>query len=256
MAPEARGGVVLSRGQFDAALFDLDGVVTRTARVHEAAWKQLFDAYLEARARRTGQPFAPFTAEDYLRYVDGRPRREGIRCFLESRGVRLPEGAEGDEPDAETVWGLARRKNEAFLGALRREGVRVHEDAVGLLERLRAAGLRTAVVTASRNGEEVVRAAGLEALFDERVDGVVAAERGLPGKPRPDTFLEAARRLGVAPGRAVVLEDARAGVEAGRRGGFGCVIGVRRSGPEGALVEAGADVEVTDLSTVRVEERD
>ncbi len=256
MAMDTRAAVVLSRKDFDAALFDLDGVVTRTARVHAASWKQLFDAYLEARARRTGEPFSPFTPEDYLRYVDGRPRLEGIRCFLSSRGLTLPEGTEEDGPEAETVHGLGRRKNEAFLAALRREGVEVYAPAVELLERLRAAGLRTAVVTASRNGEEVVRAAGLEGLFDARVDGVVAAERGLPGKPRPDTFLEAARLLGVEPGRAVVLEDARAGVDAGRRGGFGCVVGVRRSGPEGSLLAAGADVEVTDLSTLKVEEGD
>jgi trehalose 6-phosphate phosphatase len=235
---------VLSRRDFDAVLFDLDGVVTRTAEVHAAAWKRLFDPYL---AR-------PFTEEDYRRYVDGRPRLEGIRCFLESRGLTLPEGTPEDGAGAETVHGLGRRKNAYFLEVLGREGVEVDRAAVGLLERLRAAGLRTAVVTASRNGAAVLRAGGLEHLFDARVDGVEAGRLGLPGKPAPDTFLEAARRLGVAPERAVVLEDARAGVEAGRRGGFGLVIGVRRSGPEGALVRAGADVEVTDLSTVRVGE--
>ena len=242
--PQASASPVLSRREFDAVLFDLDGVVTRTAEVHAAAWKRLFDPYLDR----------PFSEEDYQRYVDGRPRLEGIRCFLASRGLILPEGTPEDGAGAETVHGLGQRKNTSFLEALEREGVRVDAAAVGLLERLRAAGVRTAVVTASRNGAAVLRAGGLEHLFDARVDGVEAGRLGLPGKPAPDTFLEGARRLGVAPERAVVLEEARAGVEAGRRGGFGLVIGVRRSGPEGALVRAGADVEVTDLSTVRVEE--
>jgi alpha,alpha-trehalase len=246
--------VVLSRRELDAALFDLDGVVTRTAEVHAAAWKRLFDAYLEARAHRTGEPFQPFSAEDYRRYVDGRPRLDGIRCFLASRGLSLPEGSPEEGAEAETVRGLGQRKNASFLEALARQGVAVYPEAVGLLERLRAAGFRTAVVTASRNGAAVLKAGGLEHLFHARVDGVEAGRLGLPGKPAPDTFLEAARRLGVAPTRAVVLEDAQAGVEAGRRGGFGRVVGVRRSGPEGVLVAAGADVEVTDLSTVRVEE--
>jgi alpha,alpha-trehalase len=237
--------VVLSRQDLDAALFDLDGVVTRTAQVHAAAWARLFDPYLG--------PSRPFTPEDYQRYVDGRPRLDGIRCFLESRGLALPEGSPEDGAEAETVRGLGQRKNAYFLEALAREGVGVYASSVALLERLRAAGFRTAVVTASRNGAAVLKAGGLEHLFDARVDGVEAGRLGLPGKPAPDTFLEAARRLGVVPARAVVLEDARAGVEAGRRGGFGRVLGVRRSGPEGALVAAGADVEVTDLAAVRVE---
>jgi alpha,alpha-trehalase len=246
--------VVLSRRQLDAALFDLDGVVTRTAQVHAAAWERLFNAFLEARALARGEPFQPFTPEDYQQYVDGRPRLDGIRCFLESRGLSLPEGSPEDGPEAETVRGLGARKNGYFLEALEQRGVQVFPHAVGLLERLRAAGFRTAVVSASRNCEAVVRAAGLTHLFDARVDGVVAGRLGLPGKPEPDTFLEAGRRLGVPPERAVVLEDAHAGVRAGRRGHFGLVLGVRRAGPVGALVRAGADVEVTDLSTVEVEE--
>lgn len=246
--------VVLSRRDFDAALFDLDGVVTRTAQVHAEAWKRLFDAYLEAHARRSGGSFHPFTPEDYQRYVDGRPRLDGIRCFLGSRGLGLPEGSPEAGPETETVRGLGKRKNGYFLEALEQRGVEVFAGAVGLLERLRAAGFRTAVVSASRNCEAVLRAAGLAHLFDARVDGVEAERLGLPGKPAPDTFLEAARRLGVSAERAVVLEDALAGVQAGSRGHFGYVIGVRRAGPEGALVEAGADVEVAHLSTVRVEE--
>ena len=245
--------VVLSRRELDAVLFDLDGVVTRTAQVHAAAWKRLFDAYLRTHAERSGGPFKPFTPEDYRRYVDGLPRQEGTRRFLESRGLRLPEGSPEDGPDAETLYGLGKRKNTWFLEALERQGVDVDPAAVELLERVRAAGMRTAVVTSSRNGAAVLRAGRLEHLFDERVDGVEAARLRLAGKPAPDTFLEAARRLGVSPERAAVLEDAQAGVQAGRRGGFGCVIGVLRSGEEGSLREAGADVEVTDLSTVGVE---
>ena len=245
---------VLSRRDFDAALFDLDGVVTRTAQVHAEAWTRLFNAHLEAHARRGGAPFQPFTAEDYQRYVDGRPRLDGIRCFLQSRGLALPEGSPEEGPEAETVWGLGKRKNGYFLEALEQRGVEVFAGAVGLLERLRAAGFRTAVVSASRNCEAVLRRAGLEHLFDARVDGVEAGRLGLPGKPAPDTFLEAARRLGVSPEHAVVLEDAQAGVQAGRRGHFGLVLGVRRAGPEGALERAGADIEVAHLSTVRVEE--
>jgi len=251
--PES-AAVVLSRRDFDAALFDLDGVVTRTAQVHAEAWKRLFDAYLRARAQRTGEPFQPFTDEDYRRYVDGRPRSDGVRCFLHSRGLALPEGTAEDGAEADTVRGMGQRKDGDFLELLRQRGVGVFAGAVGLLERLRAAGFRTAVVSASRNCGAVLRAAGVEHLFDARVDGVEAGRLGLPGKPAPDTFLEAARRLGVPAGRAVVLEDAQAGVQAGRRGHFGYVIGVRRAGPVGALVRAGADVEVTDLSTVRVEE--
>ncbi len=245
--------VVLSRHALDAVLFDLDGVVTRTARVHAAAWKRLFDAYLKEHARRTERTFQPFTDEDYQRFVDGRPRLEGIRCFLESRDLVLPEGTPGDGPEVDTVHGFGARKNAYFHEALERQGVEVYPPAVRLLEQVRAAGFRTAVVTSSRNGEAVLKAAGLEHLFDARVDGVEAGRLELPGKPAPDTFLEGARRLGVAPGRAAVLEDARAGVQAGKRGGFGCVIGVRRSGSEGALVKAGADVEVTELSSVGVE---
>lgn len=246
--------VVLPRREFDAVLFDLDGVVTRTARVHAAAWKRLFDPFLQARAKRSGEPFVPFSDEDYRRFVDGRPRADGVRCFLESRHMSLPEGSPDDGPDAETVRGMGQRKDTYFLEALKEHGVEVFPDAVVLLERLRAAGFRTAVVSASRNCAAVVRAAGLERCFDARVDGVEAGKLQLPGKPAPDTFLEAARRLEVEPRRAVVLEDAQAGVQAGHRGHFGRVLGVRRTGQAGELAHAGADVEVTDLSTVRVEE--
>lgn len=245
--------VVLSPRRYGAALFDLDGVVTRTARVHAAAWKRVFDRFLAERAERTGEPYHPFTQEDYLRYVDGRPRLEGVRTFLDSRGLRLPEGSPTDGPEEETVHGLGRRKNGYYLEALREQGVEVDPAAAELLARLRAAGVRTAVVTASRNCTEVLRAAGLWGAFDAQVDGVEAARLGLAGKPQADTFVEAARRLGVEPARAVVLEDARAGVEAGRRGGFGRVVGVRRAGPPGALLAAGAHVEVEHLGELAVE---
>ncbi|ATB29782.1 HAD family hydrolase [Melittangium boletus] len=249
MSSRAPESIHLSRREFDALLFDLDGVVTRTASVHAAAWKRLFDAYLPQ-----GSP--PFTPEDYRLYVDGRPRLEGIRCFLRSRGLTAPEGTPEEGPDAETVQGLGARKNAWFLEALKQRGVEVSPSAVRLLERARAAGLRTAVVTSSRNGEAILRAGRLGHLFDARVDGVEAGRLGLAGKPAPDTFLEGARRLGVVPARAVVFEDAQAGVEAGRRGGFGCVIGVRRSGARGELLRAGADVEVTELSAVDVDGAD
>lgn len=245
--------VTLSRGELDAVLFDLDGVVTRTAQVHAAAWKRLFDTYLRKQAADPVHDFRPFTQEDYRGYVDGRPRLEGIRCFLASRGLSLPEGASADGPDAETVHGLGARKNAWFREELERRGVDVDPAAVELLERVRAAGLRTAVVTSSRNGAAVLRLGGLEHLFDARVDGVEAGKLGLAGKPAPDTFLEGARRLGAVPARTAVFEDAQAGVRAGRLGGFALVIGVRRSGEEGALLRAGADVEVEDLSAVRVE---
>ncbi|ATB42711.1 haloacid dehalogenase [Cystobacter fuscus] len=245
--------VILSRGELDAVLFDLDGVVTRTARVHAAAWKRLFDAYLREHSTDPDRDFQPFTQEDYRRYVDGRPRLEGIRCFLASRGLSLPEGAPDDGPDAETVHGLGARKNAWFLEELEQRGVEVDPAAVALLEQVRAAGLRTAVVTSSRNGAAVLRLGGLEHLFDARVDGVEAGKLGLAGKPAPDTFLEGARRLGSEPARTAVFEDAQAGVRAGHLGGFALVIGVRRSGETGALLRAGADVEVEELSAVRVE---
>lgn len=246
--------VVLSPRQYGAVLFDLDGVLTRTARLHAAAWKQVFDRFLAERAERTGEPYHPFTQEDYRRYVDGRPRLEGVRTFLDSRRLLLPEGSQADGAEQESVHGLGRRKTACYLEALRTQGAQVDPAAAQLVARLRAAGVRTAVVTASRNCTQVLRAAGLGGAFDVQVDGVEAARLGLAGKPRPDTFVEAARRLGVEPARAVVLEDALAGVEAARRGGFGLVIGVRRADPPGALLAAGAHVEVEHLGELAVEQ--
>ncbi|WP_104523891.1 HAD family hydrolase [Blastococcus atacamensis] len=226
-----------------ACLFDLDGVLTRTATVHMAAWKRTFDEFL-----RTTDPAQPaFSQEDYNRYVDGKPRADGVRDFLAGRGLTLPEGSAGDAPDAATVQGLATRKNELVLRELDEHGVEVYEGSVRYLRAVKQAGLATAVVTASANGEQVVAAGGFADLIDARVDGVVAARDGLRGKPAPDTFLAGARALGVQPGEAVVFEDALAGVAAGRAGGFAFVVGVDRVGQADELASSGADVVVTDL---------
>jgi beta-phosphoglucomutase family hydrolase len=233
---------------FDAVLFDLDGVVTRTARLHAAAWAELFDDFLRRRAAERGEPFRPFDpAADYLAHVDGKPRYEGVRSFLAARGIALPEGEPGDGPDAATVHGLGGRKDALFMARLRRDGVDVFGSTVDLIRALRARGVKTAVVTSSRNGRELLRAAGIEDLFDARIDGLDAEALGLQGKPHPDPFLEAAALLGVAPGRAIVVEDAVPGVEAGRRGGFGLVVGVDRGGNREALAAHGADLVVADL---------
>ncbi|MFC0042079.1 beta-phosphoglucomutase family hydrolase [Actinomadura rayongensis] len=234
-----------------ACLFDLDGVLTRTAAVHAAAWKRMFDAYLKERSERTGEPFRPFDLRnDYATYVDGKPRADGTRSFLASRGIELPAGAPDDPPDAETVAGLGNRKNALVLALIEQDGVEVFEGSVAFVRAARAAGLKTAVVSSSANTAQVLRVTGIEDLFDARVDGVVAAERKLPGKPAPDTFLEGARELGVPAARAAVFEDALAGVEAGRAGAFGYVVGVNRVDAEhaAALAAHGADRVVDDLS--------
>ncbi|MEV5933441.1 beta-phosphoglucomutase family hydrolase [Streptomyces sp. NPDC052079] len=228
-----------------ACLFDLDGVVTRTADVHAAAWKQTFDDFLRA---REGDAFRPFTDADYDAYVDGLPRADGVRTFLASRDITLPEGAPDDPPDADTVHGLGNRKNELLLERIRAGGVTAYDGTLRYIEAVRARGLRTAIVSSSANCREVLRSIHAEHLFDVRIDGVVAAERGLPGKPRPDTFLAAARDLGVEPSRAAVFEDALAGMDAGRAGGFGYVVGVDRAGRADALYAHGADVVVTDVA--------
>ncbi|NEC14970.1 beta-phosphoglucomutase family hydrolase [Streptomyces sp. SID8014] len=228
-----------------ACLFDLDGVVTRTAVVHAAAWKAMFDAFLR---ERDGTDFQPFTDSDYERYVDGRPRADGVRTFLASRGIELPEGTPDDPPEAQTVNGLGNRKNAALLEKIRTDGVEPYEGTLRYLHAVRAAGLATAIVSSSANTREVLRSIDAERLFDVRIDGVVARERGLPGKPRPDTYLAAARDLGVEPSRAAVFEDALAGMEAGRAGRFGYVVGVDRVGQADALRAHGADRVVEDLA--------
>jgi beta-phosphoglucomutase family hydrolase len=231
-----------------ACLFDLDGVVTKTALVHAAAWKQMFDAFLRDYAAETGTEFVPFDpVHDYDRYVDGRPRLDGTRTFLQSRGIKLPEGSPDDPPTAHTIYGLSNRKNALVLEMIDKMGVEVYEGSVRYIKRVREAGLRTAVVSSSANTVQVLNVAGIAGLFDTRIDGVIAKQRGLAGKPAPDTFLAAAQALDVPPARAAVFEDALAGVEAGRAGHFGRVIGVDRTGQAKELAEHGADIVVQDL---------
>lgn len=233
----------------EACLFDLDGVLTQTAKVHAAAWKEMFDAFLRQRADETGEPFREFDiVADYGPYVDGKLREDGVRSFLASRGIELPEGTPQDAPDADTIHGLGTRKNERVKELIRERGVDVYEGSVRFVEAVRDAGLRRAVVSASKNTAEVLRVTGIGHFFEVRVDGVVAAEEDLPGKPGPDTFLLAAARLGVEPAACAVIEDAVAGVQAGRAGNFGYVIGVDRHGRPDELREHGADVVVSDLS--------
>ncbi len=232
-----------------ACLFDLDGVLTKTAKVHAAAWKEMFDAYLRKRAEREGGEMVPFDAgSDYGSYVDGKPRYDGVRSFLASRGIELPEGDPSDPPDAETVCGLGNRKNELVMKMIRERGVEAYPGSVRYLEAAREAGLGIAVVSSSANCRDVLVAAGIEEYFDARVDGITAREEGLAGKPAPDTFLAGARALGAEAAEAVVFEDALAGVEAGRAGNFGYVVGVDRVGHAAALAEHGADVVVEDLA--------
>lgn len=225
-------------------LFDLDGVLTGTAVLHREAWRATFDGFLAGRD-------SPFTERDYLEYVDGRPRADGVREFLASRGIVLPEGGQQDPPDAETVHGLGNRKNELLLKIIAERGVMPYPGSVRYLEAARAAGLAIGVVTSSANAAAVLDAAGLAPLVQARIDGLVITEQRLRGKPAPDSFLAGARALGVPPERAAVFEDALAGVRAGRDGGFGCVVGVNRGGdPAGSrrLCAQGADVVVADLA--------
>jgi beta-phosphoglucomutase family hydrolase len=222
-----------------ALLFDLDGVITQTAKLHSAAWKQMFDDFLRERSEQTGEPFQEFTAEDYDRYVDGRPRIDGVRTFLDARGI---------EHDEELDRRLGDRKNELVLKLIREQGVEVYDSSIDFVREAREAGFKRAVVSSSANTREVLQSVGIEELFEAVVDGLVAQRQGLPGKPAPDTFLAGARELGAEPAQAAVFEDALAGVEAGRAGDFGWVVGVNRTGQAEALAERGADVVVDDLS--------
>jgi beta-phosphoglucomutase family hydrolase len=229
-----------------ACLFDLDGVLTQTAKVHAAAWKETFDEYLR---QRDGDGFKEFDAvKDYDEYVDGKPRYDGVRSFLESRGIELPEGSPDDPPTAETICGIGNRKNDLVQKLISEQGVEAYDGSVRFVRAARDAGLRRAVVSSSANCREVLIAAGIEDLFEARIDGLVADEQHLKGKPAPDTFLAGARALGVEPAQAVVFEDALAGVQAGRDGHFGYVVGVDRTGQAQALREHGATVVVKDLS--------
>jgi beta-phosphoglucomutase family hydrolase len=247
------GPPALSLVRLEAVVFDTDGVLTDTASVHAAAWKRLFDEYLRLRAARDQEPFRPFEGADYLRHVDGRPRYDGVAGFLGSRGIDLPWGDPADPPGRETVCGLGNAKDRFFVAHLREHGAKAFPASAAFVHRLRERGLRTAVVSASRNMVAVLESAGLRELFDAEVDGVEADRLGLAGKPDPALFLEAARRLGVAPDRAAVVEDALAGVEAGRRGRFAVVVGVDRGGQAAALAERGADVVVADLGELALE---
>jgi beta-phosphoglucomutase family hydrolase len=232
-----------------ACLFDMDGVVTQTALVHAAAWKQMFDEFLRRRAEQAGQEFVPFDpVKDYDEYVDGKPRLDGTRSFLRARGIDLPEGTPQDPPGTPTVNGLSNRKNDLVLEKLATDGVKVYEGSVRYITAVRQAGLSTAVVSSSANTVQVLESAGITDLFDTRIDGLSAAKRGLAGKPAPDTFLAAAQDLKVKSEHAAVFEDALAGVAAGRAGGFGFVVGVDRVGQADGLRSHGADIVVRDLA--------
>jgi beta-phosphoglucomutase family hydrolase len=253
-AAESRAGshrpdVVISRQHFDAVLFDLDGVLTSTAEIHASAWKRMFDDYLQARAEQEGEQFRPFdVATDYKLYVDGRPRYEGVQTFLESRGIKLPRGTSAAPAGEETVCGLGNRKDQMVQAAIDAGRVQSFPGSIEFARKILARGIKTAVVTSSRNCDAVLRAAGIDDLFEVRVDGRTIEDEGLRGKPAPDSFLKAAERLAVEPARAVVVEDAIAGVQSGRAGGFGLVIGIDRHGDGDVLRRNGSDVVVNDLA--------
>ncbi len=244
--------VVIRRSEFDAVIFDLDGVITKTAAVHEVAWAQLFNGYLRRRADDGGDPFEPFTTADYGRYVDGKPRYDGVQSFLQSRGIDLPWGDPSDLPDADTVCGLGNRKNVEFLRIVEQDGVEPYHTSVQFIADLHRAGIKTALFSSSRNAGPVLEAAGLGDLFSVRIDGKVAADMGLTGKPDPAYLHEATSRLGATPDRTAVVEDAISGVEAGRRGNYALVIGVNRLDQADELAQY-ADVVVSDLAEVSVE---
>ena len=246
--PPTASAPVITPEKFDTVLFDLDGVITATDKNHFSAWKKLFDSYLQDISRRDKVPFREFTYDDMLTYVDGRPRYEGIRCFLASREREIPYGDPGDPEDAETVCGLGNRKNRFFNESIETDGVVVFEGTVALIKSLRGQGIRIGVVSSSKNCPTVLRTAGLEDLFDVHFDGNSAARFKLRGKPNPDTYLKAAELAETDAARAVVVEDAISGVKAGRAGGFGLIIGVDRGDNAEALLENGADLVVRDLS--------
>jgi beta-phosphoglucomutase family hydrolase len=236
-----------------ACLFDMDGVVTQTALVHAAAWKDMFDKFLRQRAEQSGDKFVPFdSSKDYGDYVDGKPRLDGTRSFLESRDIHLPEGSPDDKPGTATIYGLSNEKNDLVIEKIKTDGVKVYDDTIKYIKAVRAGGLHTAIVSSSANTVDVLKSAGISDLFDTRVDAQVAKKENLKGKPAPDTFLAAAKNLDVAPGHAAVFEDALAGVEAGHAGHFALTVGVDRvgDGHGDALRQHGADVVVTDVASL------
>jgi beta-phosphoglucomutase family hydrolase len=240
---------MIDRGGYEAVLFDLDGVITETSTLHAAAWKEMFDAFLRSWSTDHDQAFVPFDPEqDYRRYVDGKPRYDGVRNFLHSRDIDLPDGTPDDPPDALTVCGLGNRKNELVQTIMHERGVDAYPGSIRLLHHVRELGLKTAVVSSSKNCEAVIEVAGIADQFDVRVDGWDVEEGGIAGKPAPDTFLAAAAKLGVEPAKGVVFEDALAGVQAGRAGHFGLVVGVDRLQQADELRHHGADVVVEDLA--------
>lgn len=246
----------MSKHPFEAVIFDLDGVITKTATTHSHAWGKMFDDYLRYREEKYGEPFKEFTSDDYLRYVDGKPRYDGVKSFLESRNITLPFGTPDDPPELETVCGLGNRKNNAFNEVLKKEGVEVYPSTVRLLEQLKKDGVRIGVASSSKNAENVLKAAGLMRFIETRVDGVVSAEMGLKGKPAPDIFVTAAKNLGVTPAKAIVVEDATSGVQAGRNGNFGLVLGLARESNIQALKANGADIVAKDLEEITMEDMD
>ena len=244
--PEAKPAI--TRERYDAVLLDLDGVITDTASIHAACWKQMFDEYLQQRATHRGEAFRPFDiSTDYRLYVDGKPRFDGVRDFLTSRNIQLPEGSPEDPPQAETVGGLGNRKNDLVNKIIEEGGVEPHEGSVKFLHQLRSPGLKIAIVTSSQNCTAILKAVRLDHFFDMQVDGNTIHTQHLAGKPAPDTFLMAAKLLGIDPARAVVIEDALSGVEAGHKGNFGLVIGVARKGNVEELRHHGAHLVVNDL---------
>jgi beta-phosphoglucomutase family hydrolase len=245
---QPKGTSVVNRDRYDAVLFDLDGVITNTAKLHAACWKKMFDEYLQQRATQRGETFKPFDlVTDYRLHVDGKPRYDGVRDFLTSRGIQLPEGNPDDPPQAETVCGLGNRKNRLVTKAIEETGVQAYEGSVRFVRQLRRDGFKVAIVSSSENCAAILKAANLDDLFEVRVDGAMVEAEQLAGKPAPDTFLIGARLLGVEPARTVVVEDAISGVQAGLSGNFGLVIGVSRKGDAAELKRHGAHLVVNDL---------
>ena len=249
--------VEIDLDKYEAAILDMDGVVTDTARAHAASWKQMFDAYLKEHSAKRGWSYKAFDdIKDYYRYIDGKLRYQGVASFLESRGIVLPYGNPDDPPDRETVCGLGNRKNRFFHDYLKENGAKAYQSTIEFLQNLKNRKIATAVISSSRNAKAVLTAAGVQELFQVMVDGVYGAEHNLKGKPEPDIFLEAARQLNVAPETVLVLEDSISGVEAAKKGGFGLIIGIDRTGRNTEIKNHGADLVVTDLSEIRSEKHE